>query len=201
MQLLCRLDGVTLEMLCRTYALWRRHDGATGYPALTTVLAKLARDCGWRRRPVSGWRRRRLTGTRKRAGSSARTGEDLGVFVVRVAPRTAVAGTGKREDYANRDTESRPRSLTGLATLVACCRWSGPASTSSSSDRPAGGSSPTPRTCPRGVALGGGRIAGLSSGHGRYKLVNEPTYLPGKVDRHRGQRTELALRRQLDHRS
>jgi phage terminase small subunit len=46
MQLLSRLDGVTLEMLCRTYALWRRHDGTTGYPALTTVLAKLARDVG-----------------------------------------------------------------------------------------------------------------------------------------------------------
>ncbi len=46
MRLLSRLDGVTLEMLCRTYALWRQHDGSTGYPALTTVLAKLARDCG-----------------------------------------------------------------------------------------------------------------------------------------------------------
>jgi phage terminase small subunit len=46
MRLLSRLDGVTLEMLCRTYALWRQHDGTTGYPALTTVLAKLARDCG-----------------------------------------------------------------------------------------------------------------------------------------------------------
>jgi phage terminase small subunit len=46
MQLLSRLDGVTLEMLCRTYALWRQHDGTTGYPALTTVLAKLARDVG-----------------------------------------------------------------------------------------------------------------------------------------------------------
>ena len=46
MGLLSRLDGVTVEMLCRTYALWKAHDGSTGYPALTTVLAKLARDCG-----------------------------------------------------------------------------------------------------------------------------------------------------------
>ena len=46
LRLLSRLDGVTLEILCRTYALWRQHDGSTGYPALTTVLAKLARDVG-----------------------------------------------------------------------------------------------------------------------------------------------------------
>jgi phage terminase small subunit len=44
--LLSRLDGVTLEALCTTYARWRQHDGGLGYPALTNVLAKLARDMG-----------------------------------------------------------------------------------------------------------------------------------------------------------
>jgi phage terminase small subunit len=46
LRLLSRLDGVTLEMLCVTYARWRQHDGGVGYPALTNVLAKLARDVG-----------------------------------------------------------------------------------------------------------------------------------------------------------
>jgi phage terminase small subunit len=46
LRLLSRLDGVTLEMLCVTYARWRQHDSGLGYPALTNLLAKLARDCG-----------------------------------------------------------------------------------------------------------------------------------------------------------
>jgi phage terminase small subunit len=46
LRLLSWLDGVTLEALCVTYARWKRHDGGLGYPALTNVLAKLARDCG-----------------------------------------------------------------------------------------------------------------------------------------------------------
>ena len=43
-RLVSRLDGVTLEALCATYARWKRHDGGHGYTALTNVLAKLARD-------------------------------------------------------------------------------------------------------------------------------------------------------------
>jgi phage terminase small subunit len=46
LRLLSRLDGVTLEALCVTYARWKRHDGGLGYPALTNVLAKLASDMG-----------------------------------------------------------------------------------------------------------------------------------------------------------
>jgi phage terminase small subunit len=46
LRLVSRLDGVTLEALCVTYARWKRHDGGHGYPALTNVLAKLARDVG-----------------------------------------------------------------------------------------------------------------------------------------------------------
>jgi phage terminase small subunit len=46
LRLVSRLDGVTLEALCATYARWKRHDGGHGYAALTNVLAKLARDVG-----------------------------------------------------------------------------------------------------------------------------------------------------------
>lgn len=46
LRLLSRLDGVTLEALCVTYARWKRHDGGHGYAALTTVLGRLARDVG-----------------------------------------------------------------------------------------------------------------------------------------------------------
>jgi phage terminase small subunit len=46
LRLVSRLDGVTLEALCVTYARWKRHDGGHGYAALTNVLAKLARDVG-----------------------------------------------------------------------------------------------------------------------------------------------------------
>jgi phage terminase small subunit len=43
---LSRLDGGMLETSCRTYELWLAHDGGRGYPALTSVLGKLARDLG-----------------------------------------------------------------------------------------------------------------------------------------------------------
>jgi phage terminase small subunit len=46
LRLVSRLDGVTLEALCATYARWKRHDGGHGYAALTNVLAKLAREVG-----------------------------------------------------------------------------------------------------------------------------------------------------------
>jgi phage terminase small subunit len=46
LRLLSRLDAVTLEALCVTYARGKQHDGGLGYPALTNVLAKLARDMG-----------------------------------------------------------------------------------------------------------------------------------------------------------
>jgi phage terminase small subunit len=46
LRLLSRLDGVTLEALCVTYARWKRHDGGHGYAALTNVLGRLARDVG-----------------------------------------------------------------------------------------------------------------------------------------------------------
>lgn len=46
LRLVPRLDGVTLELLCTTYTRWRQHDGGLGYPALTNVLANLARDVG-----------------------------------------------------------------------------------------------------------------------------------------------------------
>jgi phage terminase small subunit len=46
LRLLSRLDGVTLEALCVTYARWKRHDGGHGYAALTNVLGRLARDIG-----------------------------------------------------------------------------------------------------------------------------------------------------------
>ena len=46
LRLVSRLDRVTLEALSMTYARWKRHDCGLGYPALTNVLAKLARDVG-----------------------------------------------------------------------------------------------------------------------------------------------------------
>ena len=38
MGLLGQIDGITLEAYCRLYQVWRRHDGRTGYAALTAQL-------------------------------------------------------------------------------------------------------------------------------------------------------------------
>lgn len=46
MGLLGRIDLVALEAYCRTYHVWKTHDGGRGYPALTLALAKLGSMLG-----------------------------------------------------------------------------------------------------------------------------------------------------------
>ncbi len=66
LRLLSRLDGVTLEALCVTYARWKRHDGGHGYAALTAVLGRLARDIG-----LAPAARQRMTAPERTAADDA----------------------------------------------------------------------------------------------------------------------------------
>ena len=66
LRLLSRLDGVTLEALCTTYARWKRHDGGHGYAALTTVLGRVARDIG-----LAPAARQRMTAPERTAADEA----------------------------------------------------------------------------------------------------------------------------------
>lgn len=44
--ILGQIDGITLEAWCRTYQLWKLHDGGRGYPALTASLTALGSKLG-----------------------------------------------------------------------------------------------------------------------------------------------------------
>lgn len=46
MDLLGRIDAVVLEAYCRTYQLWRAHDGGRGYPTLTAQLVAIGSKLG-----------------------------------------------------------------------------------------------------------------------------------------------------------
>jgi phage terminase small subunit len=46
MGLLGLVDVGILEAYCRTYSLWREHDGGRGYPTLTTTLVALGSKLG-----------------------------------------------------------------------------------------------------------------------------------------------------------